>query len=50
MVMMKRFSWLLIMLMLTGCNTMAGLNKDLKKGGDQIRKSGEQIGKSLKTE
>jgi predicted small secreted protein len=46
---MKRIIWLLIALMLMGCNTMEGLNKDLKKGGDQIRKSGEQIGKALKT-
>ena len=47
---MKIFYWLLAMLVLTGCNTMDGLSKDLKKGGDQIRKSGEQISKSLKTE
>ncbi len=40
----------MVMLMLTGCNTMEGLNKDLKKGGDQIKKSGEKIGKSLRTE
>jgi len=48
--MMKRIILLLVAVMLAACNTMEGLNKDLKKGGDQIRKSGEQIGKSLKTE
>ena len=47
---MKNVYWLMAMLILPGCNTMEGLNKDLKKGGDQIRKSGEQVGKSLKTE
>jgi predicted small secreted protein len=39
---MKGKYGLLAMLMLAGCNTMEGLNKDLKKGG-------EQIGKALKT-
>jgi predicted small secreted protein len=38
------------MLFLAGCNTMAGLNKDLKIGGDEIKNSGEQVYKSLKTE
>jgi predicted small secreted protein len=38
------------MLFLAGCNTMEGLNKDLKIGGDEIKNSGEQVYKSLKTE
>lgn len=47
---MKRIYWLLVLPLLAGCNTMEGLNKDLKIGGDQIKKSGEQVGKALKTE
>ena len=47
---MKRIYWLLVMLLLAGCNTMDGLNKDLKKGGNEIKKSGEQIYNSLKTD
>jgi predicted small secreted protein len=35
---MKRTLCLLIVLMLAACNTMDGLNKDLKNGGDQVRK------------
>ena len=41
---------LLVGMFLAGCNTMEGLNKDLKKGGDEIRKSSEQVYKSLKTD
>ena len=26
-------------LMLAGCNTMEGLNKDLKKGGEKIKRA-----------
>lgn len=52
--MMKGVFCLLITLMLSACNTMDGLNKDLKNGGDQIRKEGvpvaDQIRKVFKTE
>lgn len=49
--MMKKVCCLFVTLALTACNTntLEGSNMDLKKGGDQIRKSGEQIGKALKT-
>jgi len=47
---MSRMILVLFTLILTACNTMEGLNKDLKIGGDKIRESGEQIGKSLKTQ
>lgn len=46
----KITSGLLVVLMLTGCNTMDGLSKDLKIGGGQIKKSGEHVVKALKTE
>jgi predicted small secreted protein len=36
--MMKGVFCLLITLMLSACNTMDGLNKDIKDGGDQVRK------------
>jgi predicted small secreted protein len=36
--MMKTVFCLLVTLMLAACNTMDGLNKDLKDGGDQVRK------------
>ncbi len=39
-----------MVLMLAGCNTMNGLSRDLKSGGDQFEKSGENVVKALKTE
>jgi len=37
---MKRFALLLAALsMLAGCNTMEGLGKDIKKGGESIEKA-----------
>jgi predicted small secreted protein len=36
--MMKAVICLLVTLMLSACNTMDGLNKDLKDGGDKVRK------------
>ncbi|MDH4216915.1 MAG: entericidin [Gallionella sp.] len=37
---MKKVAMLLTTLVvLAGCNTMDGLSKDLKKGGDQIHKA-----------
>ncbi len=33
---MKLFSVLVVVLLLTGCNTMAGFGKDLKKVGNEI--------------
>ena len=36
---MKIISLLLAMLMLAGCNTMEGLGKDIKKGGEKLEKS-----------
>ena len=30
---------LLVSLMLAGCNTLDGLGKDLKKGGEEIQKA-----------
>jgi len=46
---MKGVFCLLITLMLSACNTMDGLNKDLKNGSDEVRKdagpAAEQIRK-----
>jgi len=36
---MKAFSLLLAVLFLVGCNTVEGIGKDLKKGGEKIEKS-----------
>jgi entericidin B len=39
---MKRFALLvlaMLMIALTGCNTMEGLGKDLKQGGAKIEKA-----------
>ncbi len=36
---MKAAVWLLASLMLAGCNTLDGLGKDLKKGGEEIQKA-----------
>ena len=36
---MKAFSLLLAVLFLVGCNTVEGIGKDLKKGGEQLEKS-----------
>ena len=36
---MKAVVLLLASLMLAGCNTLDGLGKDLKKGGEEIQKA-----------
>jgi len=36
---MKAVALLLAALMLVGCNTMEGLGKDIKKGGEKLEKS-----------
>jgi len=36
---MKAFSLLLAVLFLVGCNTVEGIGKDLKKGGEKLEKS-----------
>jgi predicted small secreted protein len=40
--MMKAFSLLLAVLFLAGCNTMEGLGKDIKKGGEKLEKAAEK--------
>ncbi|HEU0282315.1 MAG TPA: entericidin A/B family lipoprotein [Gallionella sp.] len=37
--MMKVVALLLAVLVLAGCNTVEGIGKDLKKGGEKIEKS-----------
>ncbi|HEU0220161.1 MAG TPA: entericidin A/B family lipoprotein [Gallionella sp.] len=36
---MKAVALLLAVLVLAGCNTVEGIGKDLKKGGEKIEKS-----------
>jgi len=36
---MKAVALFLMSLMLAGCNTLDGLGKDLKKGGEEIQKA-----------
>lgn len=48
--MMKGVFCLLITLMLSACNTMDGLNKDLKNGGDQIRKDAVPVTDQIRKE
>ena len=36
---MKAFYLLLAVLFLAGCNTMEGLGKDIKQGGEKLEKS-----------
>ena len=36
---MKAISLLLAVLFLAGCNTVEGIGKDLKKGGEKIEKA-----------
>ena len=36
---MKTFAWLVIVGLLAGCNTMEGVGKDLKQGGEAIQKA-----------
>lgn len=44
---MKAKKWLLVMaavvagLVLSGCNTVQGVGKDIKKGGEAIEKAGK---------
>ncbi|HEX5338219.1 MAG TPA: entericidin A/B family lipoprotein [Gallionella sp.] len=37
--MKKTITLLLAVLVLAGCNTMEGLGKDIKKGGEKLEKS-----------
>ncbi len=37
--MLRTFALSLLMLALAGCNTVQGIGKDLKKGGEAIEKS-----------
>jgi predicted small secreted protein len=46
--MMKGVCCLLIVLMLSACNTMDGLNKDLKNGGDQVRKDAGPVTEQIR--
>ena len=46
--MMKGVCCLLITLMLPACNTMDGLNKDLKNGGDQVRKDAVPVADQIR--
>jgi predicted small secreted protein len=46
--MMKGVLCLLITLMLSACNTMDGLNKDLKDGGDQVRKDAGPVADQIR--
>ena len=39
---------MLITLMLSACNTMDGLNKDLKDGGDQVRKDAGPVTEQIR--
>ena len=41
---------MLITLMLSACNTMDGLNKDLKEGGDQVRKDAVPVTDQIRKE
>ena len=41
---------LLITLMLSACNTMDGLNKDFKEGGDQVRKDAVPVTDKIRKE
>ena len=36
---MKAVALFLVSLMLAGCNTLDGLGKDLKRGGEEIQKA-----------
>ena len=39
---------MLIALMLSACNTMDGLNKDLKVGGDKVRKDAVPVADQIR--
>ncbi len=42
---MKPFQWILITLLaalLAGCNTMSGLGKDIKQGGEALERAGKK--------
>jgi predicted small secreted protein len=46
--MMKGIFCLLITLMLSACNTMDGLNKDLEDGGEQVRKDAGPVADQIR--
>lgn len=39
---MRTIAWVAMVCFLTGCNTMEGVGKDLKKGGEAIQKAATQ--------
>jgi predicted small secreted protein len=41
MMMKKMIALLLAMVVLAGCNTVEGLGKDIKKGGEKLEKAAE---------
>jgi len=45
---MKGVYCLLITLLLSACNTMDGLNKDLKEGGDRVRKDAGPVAEQIR--
>lgn len=46
--MKKLFNVLIATLLLAGCNTIEGVGKDIKKGGEVIEKTAEKTAEKLK--
>jgi predicted small secreted protein len=42
MMLVRTFAFFLAVAVLAGCNTMEGLGRDIKKGGEKIEKSAER--------
>ena len=39
--------WLLVMVWLTGCNTINGMGRDIQKGGEKVQEAASSVQKKI---
>ncbi len=45
--MVKLGCWLLVMVWLTGCNTISGMGRDIQKGGEKVQEAATSVQKKI---
>jgi len=45
--MLKLGCWLLVMVWLTGCNTVNGMGRDIQKGGEKVQEAASSVQKKI---
>ena len=45
--MSKLGCWLLVMVWLTGCNTINGMGRDIQKGGEKVQEAATSVQKKI---